>query len=303
MAGRRINLAELADDPPLTEARVPAFTSAAAQTIRIAQVAINPLNTREVGAQRAKVASLAESIRQHGQLQPCTVVSRTAFLAIFPEYGPSIESAAFVQVTGGRRRAAALEAGLQTIEVTVKDALAGSRAQFVAATAAENLDRQDLDPIEEAHAVRLLVGECGTGKAAAEQLSRTPAWVTQRLNLLKLEPELQSALQAGEIPLREVRDLHTVDPDRQRAALDTWRRAQAARQQLTAVNPGEDDPQEGSDSPPKADKTVAAARRAHATAAAIRRLGETPIKIAESLRSALPPDDVKALAKELLRVL
>ena len=249
-----------------------------------------------MAAQRAKVASLADSIRQHGQLQPCTVVTRDSFLAIFPEHEQRVGTAKFVQVTGGRRRAAVAEAGLQTLDITVKNALAGSRAGFMAATAAENLDRQDLGPIEEAHAVRLLVGECGTGKAAAQQLSRTPAWVTQRLNLLKLDPAVQAALQAGEIPLREVRDFHTLEAQQQLAALAAWQKAQAARQQLTAVNSDAD-----TVSNPDDGEAHTAARRAAAVTAAVRRLGDTPVKIAVSLRATLSPDDLKILAEELLR--
>ena len=294
MAGKRINLADLADEPPLAEARTPVLAEVPPRPPRIDQVAANPLNTRDIDAQRAKIAEIAESIRRHGQLQPCTVVTRAAFLSIFPENEPSIGDAIYVQVTGGRRRAALIEAGRSAIDVIVKNDLAQSRAQFISATAAENIDRQDYDPIEEARAVELLAAECGSGKMAAEQLARTPAWVTQRRNLLKLITPVQTALRAGDIPLREVRDLHTLPPDDQLAALEAWRKQDAQR--LTAVNPTAGDESDEAASHPKPPRP-----RQSAVAVAIRRLGGTPIKIAETLRAELPPDDLRALAQELLR--
>jgi ParB family chromosome partitioning protein len=295
MAGKRINLSDLADEPPLQEARIPAFADTAPRSARVEQIAPNPLNTRDIHAHPAKIASIAESMRLHGQLQPCTVVTRSAFLVLFPEHESSIGAAAFVQVTGGRRRAAAIQDNRPTLDITVKNDVAGSRAQFISATAAENIDREDYDPVEEARAVQLLVQECGTGKAAAEQLGRTPPWVTQRLNLLKLAPGVQAALRAGEIPLREVRDLHTSSAEEQLAALAAWRDRQAGSG-LTAVNP---DPAGTPEQTGISTKTRAP--RPSPTAAAVRKLGDTPAKIAAALRSELPPEDLRALAEELLR--
>jgi len=300
VAGRRINLADLADEPPLEEARVPSFADSAAHTSRVDQVAANPLNTRDISAQSAKITDIAESIRLHGQLQPCAVVTRSAFLSIFPEHDVTIGQVAFVQVTGGRRRAAILEAGLSTIDITVKNELAESRAKFISATAAENIDREDYDPVEEARAVQMLVTECGTGKAAAERLNRTPPWVTQRLNLLKLAPPLQAALRTGEIPLREVRDLHKLTAEEQLAALTAWRdNLQPA--QLTAVNSADTDTDTGTASAKTGRAAKVPGPRLSPAAAAIRRLGDSPARIAATLRAELPADELKALAEELLR--
>lgn len=299
MAGKRINLAELADDPPLEGVRVPTFADAAPRSARVEQVAANPRNTRDIDARPDKVASLADSIRLHGQLQASTVVTREAFLGIFPEHAADIGAAAFVQVTGGRRRAAVLMLGLPTIDITIKNALAESRAAFTSATAAENIDREDYDLIEEARAVQSLVRECGSGKDAAEQLSRTPGWVSQRLNLLKLVPELHAALRASEIPLREVRELHKLPRDEQLAALAEWRKVAAERQNADEKRlhghgkPTDDQGTNSSEQP--------ASPRRSAVAVAIRRLGGTPVKIAAALRSELSPDERRTLADELLR--
>jgi ParB family chromosome partitioning protein len=291
MAGRRINLSDLAVEPVLEEARVPTFAKSTPTSVRLDQVALNPLNTRDLTSSSSTIATIAESMRKHGQLQPCAVVTRAAFLAVFPEHEGTIGDAEFVQVTGARRRAAAAEAGLATLDITVKDNLAASRAEFVGATAAENIEREAYDPIEEARAVQILVQECGTGKAAAAQLSRTPAWVTQRLNLLKLTPEMQALLRAGEIPIREARNLATLPTHEQ---LSAWRARQAASE-LTAVNPDTE-----SEAPAPRPRTT---NRVSPAASAIRRLGGTPPKIAASLRSELDANDLKELINLLMQEL
>jgi ParB family chromosome partitioning protein len=261
------------------------------------------LNTRDVDSHPETITKIAASIRLHGQLQPCTVVTREAFLEIFAEHATAVGHAPFVQVTGGRRRAALLELGYPTIDMTVKNAVAESRAKFISATAAENIDREDYDLIEEARAVQLLVQECGSGKAAAEQLSRTPPWVTQRLNLLKLEAEVHMALRAAEIPLREVRDLHKRSREEQLVALKTWRKVAESRQKADeSRHSGQEDSDSSSGNGSGIDPNVKHVMpRRSPVAAAIHRLGGTPVKIAENLRSALSAEDQRALAEELMR--
>ena len=292
MAGKRINLSDLATEPSVPEARVPSFAESSPRTARVQQVAANPLNTRDLTFDHAKVASIAESMRLHGQLQPCTVVARKDFLRIFPEHEVAIGSATWVQVTGGRRRAAAMLAERPTLDIVVKPDLATSRESWVSATAAENLDRENLDPVEEAQAVQLLVKECGTGKAAAERLGRTAPWVTQRLNLLKLTPEVQALVRTGEVALREARDLHQLPAEEQLQALR--QRQEPTEPELTAVNQA--------DHPSSKDAKESPQRqRRSGFALAVRRLGGTPVKIAESLRTELSPTELRELAELLLR--
>lgn len=247
-------------------------------------VAPNPLNARDVHAHPERLAELAESLRQHGQIEACTAVTKAAFVAIFPELADAAQEAQYVQVSGGRRRAAVRLAGIDTLDVAVKDHLAETRAVFIAATLAENADREDLDPIEEAHQVALLVKEVGTGRSAAEQLGRTGAWVSQRMNLLKLVEEVRDAVRGGEMPVREVRTLHLAERAEQLAALRHWRALVAARERRR---------EQGEQQSPAARPTP--------VARAIQRLGGSPAAIAASLRAELSPDDRRALAEDLLR--
>ena len=289
--GRRINLSDLADEPPLEQARVPGFVGTPTRA-RLRDVATNPRNTRRLKS--ATVQRIADSMRVHGQLQPCAVVTRAVFLEIFPEHESLLGDAAFVQVTGAQRRAAAAKAGLDDLEIVVKNELAESRAGFLAATAAENIDRESLDPIEEAEAVQQVVEAAGSGKAAAEHFGKTGAWVTQKLNLLKLAQAVQEALRAQEIPVREVRDLHTKPQGEQLEILAALRAERARTEELTAVN----GPPDHSVPAQRTDRAAARPRQSR-VALAIRRLGGTPPKIAESLRTELSADDLRALVSLL----
>lgn len=296
----RLNLAELAGAPPLDGARVPGIAAPPpGRAVPLSQVVPNPRNPRDVAAQPEKVAALAESIELHGQVEPCTVVTRSAYLSIFPEDAEAIGDARYVQVTGGRRHAAQTLRGSTTIDASLNDDVAATRARFLAATTAENIDREDYDVIEEAKAVHDLVAEAGTGAAAAKQLGRTPAWVTQRLNLLKLQPELHDALRMG-MPVREVRNLHRRSREDQLAALAQWRQVTANRERADEARHGawEGDQRERSDSE-RADDPPRPRRSRIATA--IRRLGTTPAEIAVSLRAEMSVGDRRALATELLR--
>jgi len=288
--GKAVALGELVGAATSNAAHLPSFVGGR-RDIKLATLAANPINTRDLKRDPDKLAELVTSMRVDGQIQACAGVNRAAFLAIFPEHAKSIGDATIVQVTGGRRRLAAVELGMETLRVDVLDDLAESRVRFIRATGAENLDRDDLDPIEEAKMVEMLVGELGEGKAAAEQLGKTPAWVTQRLNLLKLDAAVQAAIVAREIPLREVRDLHKRSSAEQLTALEAWRNRTTA--------PASTDPEADAGHPRGTGSAAAPRQRLSPTAAAFQRLGGTPSKIAGALRSQMQPDEIA----ELIRLL
>jgi ParB family chromosome partitioning protein len=258
--------------------------------VRLTAIAPNPLNRRDVQADPDAIAALAQSLREYGQMKASTVVTRGAFVAIFPELAETVAGADYVQVDGARRRAAAQQAGVPDLAVAVNDDYATSRRRFIGATVAENLDRADLNPLEEAEQITVLVDEVGTQTAAAEQLRRTPAWVTQRLNLLKLVPEVQAAVRGGELPVREVRELHRATPVEQIAALRRWRQRGASRERRDEQS------------------SEAATPRPSRVAAPFLQLGDNRAKIAARLRAEVPSDrrhvvaeELRALAEDLLR--
>jgi ParB family transcriptional regulator, chromosome partitioning protein len=306
----RISLSSLADDDPPAEIPSPRIAARSKTSpLPLDQVAANPLNVRDIDPESEAIQHLRDSILENGQLQPSAVVTRRAFLKIFPKYEETIGSASYVQITGGRRRVALALLG-RGIEITIKDEVAETRSRFLAATASENLDREDYDAIEEARAIDLIVQESASQAAAARQLGKSPGWITQRLNLLKLGPEAQNLIRAYRVPLRDVRTLHTMPHVEQTAALEEYL---AARDAFTAVNDGQktkaleqssDPGLEQVDSqcvPQQPEREKSARNRLSPVAAAIRKLGENPAQMAASLRTQMPAEDLRALAEEILK--
>lgn len=215
--GRRTNLATLTgavgEHSPVEHGEV---ALAARRSAPLRDLTANPRNPREDLGDLSSLASILEL-----QLQPVTVVSREAYLALYPD--DEIKTR-YVVINGCRRLAAASEFGRSELDISVNDAVARDRATLISAAIAENVDRQDFDVIEEAKAVQLLVTECGRATLAAERLQKTKGWVSQRLALLKLAPELQSALRRGELAIREARSLarvpHELQVRRWQAALE-----------------------------------------------------------------------------------
>lgn len=223
--GKRTSLASLTeavgDNSPVEMHGEPPAVPPRSAPLR--DLTANPRNPREDLGDLSTLASIADL-----QLQPVTVVTRDAYLTLYPE--DHIETR-FVVINGCRRLAAANEFGRPELDISVNDAVARDRVTLISAAIAENVDRQDFDVIEEARAVQVLVKECGQANLAAERLQKTKGWVSQRLALLRLAPELQAALRRGELAIREARTLARVPHEQQvrrwQAALEREQNKQA----------------------------------------------------------------------------
>jgi len=142
----------------------------------------NPYQPR-AAIDQGKLHTLAESIRQHGIIQPLVV--------------REIEPGRYFLIAGERRWRAAQLAGLTTVPVVLKDAT--PRAQLELALV-ENVVRADLSPLEEAAAYRQLIEEFGlTQGEVAERVGRSRVSVTNTLRLLAAPEVVQAALNAGHI--------------------------------------------------------------------------------------------------------
>ncbi|WP_143162629.1 ParB/RepB/Spo0J family partition protein [Couchioplanes caeruleus] len=253
-------------------------------------MAPNPRNTRDIDTRPDKLAGLRASLRELGQMQPSACVTRSSYLALFPEDEETVpHTFEWVQVGGGRRRAALLLEGMETIEIRVRDSLAATRVSFIRAMADENLADESLDVVEEALVVQQLLAELQSGNAVAELLERTPGWVSQRKNVLLLQPEVQEQMRtSGEarLSLEEVRKgkWHLDSREEQLANLQAWRRRRGL------IN------MDAEATPPPAPRP-----RVSRVQAAIQRLGKTPTAIAQTLRSELSAEQRRELANELLR--
>lgn len=141
----------------------------------------NPEQPRSA-PESADLEGLAASIASQGVIEP--VVVR--------------ESAdGFEIVAGERRWRAARQAGLQTIPVVVREVPDGNRALLALV---ENLQRQNLNPVEEAVAFRRLATDGGlTHDRIAREVGRSRAAVTNALRLLELSPEVRRLIESGRL--------------------------------------------------------------------------------------------------------
>ena len=137
------------------------------------------------------LAELAESIREYGVLQP---------LLVRP-----MSDGSYKLVAGERRWRAARLAGLSEVPVVVRSL---TEAEACAIALIENLQREDLNPIEEAEGIRRLIDEYGfTQEQAADKLGRSRPAVANSLRLLGLPEEARIALVQGKISAGHARAL------------------------------------------------------------------------------------------------
>ncbi|WP_225829220.1 ParB/RepB/Spo0J family partition protein [Streptomyces naphthomycinicus] len=166
----------------------------------------------------------ADELREFGeklkkeQLQPAVVVSRAAYLKLWPDEADNVGSATYVIANGERRYRASKLVGLMVIEAVHREDVARSKADFLDAVQSENNDRKDLDPIERAIAIETMVTELGGADQVAAYYGKTKGWVSQQRKLLKLVPELQDLVSAGEMAVRVARDIAGLPPGEQAAA-------------------------------------------------------------------------------------
>ncbi|MHC4473441.1 MAG: ParB/RepB/Spo0J family partition protein, partial [Planctomycetota bacterium] len=148
-------------------------------TVDCASIGPNPYQPRE-DLDEAGITDLTDSIREHGVLQPVVVRRVTG---------------GYELVAGERRWRAALRLGLSRIPAVVKE-VTDDRMLEVALV--ENLQREDLNPIEKARAYRRFVQDLGlTHEEAARRLGKDRSTVTNQLRLLELPDDVQEMVSRG----------------------------------------------------------------------------------------------------------
>ncbi|MFH0246452.1 ParB/RepB/Spo0J family partition protein [Streptomyces sp. HK10] len=177
----------------------------------------NPDNPRD---SLPDVTDLAASLRDHGQKSAVTIMSREAYLAANPGREDELEPrAAYVVIDGNCRLAAARQAGLSSLRVMMDESLGGDPDELLESALVANIHRQDLDPLDEARALKKLLEVHGTQDKLAKRLHRSQGWVSQRLALLSLTPELQRRLESGAEPVDLLRAVGKKPPERQEREL------------------------------------------------------------------------------------
>ncbi len=166
----------------------------ATNTLSINEIVPNkdqPRKTFDEGA----LQELADSITQHGVLQP---------LLVRP-----MPTGGYQLVAGERRWRASRMAGLKEVPVVVKEL---SDVETMEIAIIENLQREDLNPIEEAEGLQALIDKCGfTQEEVAVSVGKSRPAIANALRLLKLPPEVRQMTQNGEISAGHARALLAFD--------------------------------------------------------------------------------------------
>ncbi|WP_073819378.1 ParB/RepB/Spo0J family partition protein [Streptomyces sp. CB02261] len=199
----------------------------------LALISGNPDNPREA---LGDVSGMASSLLEVGQIQAITVASVEAYLRDRPERASELEPGAeYVVIDGHRRLAGAKEANLTSIKVTVDDARVSTDEVLLESAFVANAQRENLSDLEEAQALKTLVKFYGSQHKAAKRLGVSQPYISQRLSLLELEPQLQADLEAGLRKVEHVRGLGKLSPAEQRATADA--RARQAQENRQRRNP------------------------------------------------------------------
>ncbi|MBI3746708.1 MAG: ParB/RepB/Spo0J family partition protein [Chloroflexi bacterium] len=169
----------------------------------IDRISANPRQPR-LRMDDAALETLTASIREHGVIQPVLVTETLD---------------GYQLVAGERRVRAARAAGLDRIPAVVRQL--ADREQLELALV-ENLQREDLDPVESAHAYRSLIDEFGFSQEdLAARVGRARSTVANTLRLLDLSAAVQSAIADGRITEGHGRAIGGLDVEHQARALET----------------------------------------------------------------------------------
>jgi ParB family chromosome partitioning protein len=184
-------------------------TAIAARSITelpIEDISPNPRQPRSHNDPQA-LAELAESIRQHGVIQPLVVTHS-------PQPGK------YLLIAGERRFLAAQQAGFSQVPAVIRDV---NDQEMIELALVENVQRADLNPLEAAEAYRQLVEDFNLShEEVAARVGKSRAVVTNTLRLLKLSGEVQRALVETKISEGHARALLALSsPQAQVAALQT----------------------------------------------------------------------------------
>ena len=170
--------------------------------VPVATISPNPLQPRHKIEPEA-LRELAESLREHGLIQPLIVTLASDSSELAPHYQ---------LIAGERRWSAAKLAGLVNVPVIVRGA---TPQEMLELALVENIQRADLNVLEEANAYRQLMGDFGlTQEQVASKVGKNRTTIANALRLLKLSSEVQVALADESISEGHARAILTVDDEK-----------------------------------------------------------------------------------------
>ena len=185
----------------IPEPDAPSLPPAAATEVAISALDPNPFQPRSA-LDPARLAELAASIRENGIVQPLLVRRRGERYQI---------------IAGERRFRAAQATGLTTVPVTVRDV---DDEHLLELALVENIQREELNPIEEAQAFHRLQDEFGlTQEEIARRVGRDRTTIANTLRLLRLPRELRELVAGGRLDAGHARALLALDRSEDQVAL------------------------------------------------------------------------------------
>jgi len=162
-------------------------------TLKISEIEPNKGQPRKEFSDE-KLQELADSIRQYGIIQPLVVQKKDSYYQL---------------IAGERRWRAAMIAGLKEVPVVIKDY---NDQQMMEIALIENVQREDLNPIEEAMAYQQLIQEYGLKQEeVASRVSKSRTVITNSMRLLKLDPKVQQMLVENRISNGHARALLAIE--------------------------------------------------------------------------------------------
>lgn len=168
--------------------------------VEVDRINPNPFQPRK-SFDEASLSSLAESIRSYGVLQPLTVTRKEIER---PGEGIIVE---YELIAGERRLRAAKQAGIREVPVVIRSGEDDDRMKLELAII-ENLQREDLNPVDRARAFKRLVDEFGLKHIEiGKRVGKSREYVSNSLRILLLPQEMLDALSKGEISEGHTRPL------------------------------------------------------------------------------------------------
>ena len=221
-----------------------AFTSPPRASLEVDVDQLEPNHYQPRGPiDAAKLEDLARSIKSNGVIQPIVVRKLESPLGGRERY----------QIIAGERRwRAAQQAQLARVPIVVKDIPAGEKKRLLEMALIENIQREDLNPMEAAAAYQRLVDEFHLKQDdIAAQIGKDRATVANYLRLLKLPEEVRGNVASGALSMGHARAIVALgsDADRRRVARDVVSRGLSVRETEALVKkeigtkPGDDKPE------------------------------------------------------------
>lgn len=187
--------------------------------IRVDDIMANPEQPRLVFS-HGEIEDLMNSIKEHGILQPLVVTKRAG--------------GGYELIAGERRFRASKMLGLESVPVVVRTADTHDKLLLALV---ENVQREDLNPLEEARAYDRLMAEFGmTQEDVARRVGKARSTVANTVRLLDLPQEIRDAISAGAVPAGSARAILSLGDDKSRLAF--FRKMLAGRMSARDVERG-----------------------------------------------------------------